>query len=204
MSKIQRAFASSSTELDPRQAPAKPTAQAHAGDKPARYLTRIEAADLLGTSPASIIQLERHGKLPVHWTVLENALGNMRNAPVYKIEDLLKLPRKDRARNAVHDPDELCARAFELFEKGKTIKQVVIELRASLLKIQELRSQWLEISEPLLEVDEESRQRLVQLLGPFEGAGELVTLVETRIRRPSTTLGEDQMQRALDADRRAP
>jgi hypothetical protein len=146
-----------------------------------RFLTRSEAADLLGISVHSILDHERIGRITAHWTIVPDASGRLRDTPLLKVDDVLKLPRRKKSiRPTPDDPDELCARAFELFEKGQTPKQVVIELRATIQKIDALHTEWLDHEGATLTLSETIKAELVTLLGNFEDAGELVALVRKR------------------------
>ena len=98
---------------------------------------------------------------------------------MYRIEDVIKLPRK--TPNATpNDPDELCARAFELFDQGKSLKQAVIELRASLQKITTLHEEWRDIGGVVLEIGDVAKRELVEIFGDFESAADLVMLARKR------------------------
>ena len=146
---------------------------------PPRYVTRTEAADLLGVAYGTILQYERRGKLEVFWTMRPDEIGRMRNAAMYPLEQVLKLPR--RAPNPTpENPDELAARAFELLDKGKTVKQLVIELRATPEKLQRIHTQWLELTGAVLEVTDAERAKLVALLGEFQSVEELIDLITVR------------------------
>lgn len=141
-----------------------------------RWLTRAEAAELLGVSVNTVLNHERLGRIDAKWIVTKNQDGRMRNTPVLRVGDVLKLPRRD-PKPTPDNPDELCARAFALFEKGKNSRQVVIELRATYQKISAIYEEWLDSGGVALTLSESNKRELEGMLGKFDNTDELVCLV---------------------------
>ena len=143
-------------------------------------MTRNEASDLRGTSPAMLIKHERAGRLIPYYSYEADMGGTMRNLIMYAIDDVLKLPRREHAA-VPNDPDELCARAFELFEVGKTITQAVLELRAHYTKVAEFHAAWIEMGGAEIVLSATNCKRLVEIVGSFASADELVDLVQAKV-----------------------
>lgn len=154
----------------------KPAEQLPASTAPARYLSRSEAAELLGVAVSTMMQYEQRGKIVPHWAVIADSTGRLRNSPIYHISDVLKLPRK--APNPTPDnPDELTARAFELFEQGKSLREVIILLRATKEKIDRLHEDWLDVGGAVFTLSEDVRKALEAELGPLASPEHLLERV---------------------------
>lgn len=122
---------------------------------------------------------EHRGRVIAHWAVVPDTSGRLRNTPLYKIEDVLKLPRK--APNPTpENPDELTARAFELFEQGKSIREVIILLRATKEKIDRIHEDWLDVGGAVLTISDPARKALEAELGAFASVEEMIDLVRAR------------------------
>lgn len=167
-----------------RQEP--PSTSIAAGGTVGRYLTRAEAADLLGCSSTTILNWERRGRITPHWAVAPGVDGVLRNSPLLKIEDVLKLPRRD-PNPTPENPDELCARAFVLFENGKTVRHAVIELRASYEKLLAIHAQWLDSGGCVLEISETAKSRFEKAVGGFSTVEELADLVDKIVATTKAT-----------------
>jgi hypothetical protein len=142
-----------------------------------RWLTRAEAADLLGVSVTTILGHERLGRITARWTIVTNARGQMRDTPVLRIEEILKLPRGN-PNPTPENIDELSARAFTLFENGKTAKQAVIELRAAPQKILAIHEEWLDMGGAELVLSAQNKKSLTEIFGEFESTEDLIALAQ--------------------------
>jgi hypothetical protein len=151
----------------------KHSEHSNSSELPGRYLSRREAADLLGVAESTMMQYEQRGKITSHWAVVPDVAGRLRNAPIYKIDDVLKLPRKAPV-SASENPDELTARAFEMFEAGKSVREAIILLRATKEKIDKLHEDWIDTGGAALIIPESSRKALEAKFGPIASAEDLV------------------------------
>lgn len=145
-------------------------------ETPGRYLKRDEAADLLGVSVGTMLAHEQRGRIVAHWAVVPMKSGGLRSSPLYLIEDVLKLPRKV-GNLTPENPDELCARAFEAFETGKSLREIVILLRIAYPKLIEIHEQWKDSGGVALEVPEAIRKQIERKLGPITCAEDLAAKV---------------------------
>src|SRR5262245_33650081 len=68
--------------------------------------------------------------------------GSMKQVEVFDPQEVASLPIH---RGAPLDPGELAARAFELFDAGVALKDVVVELRADPGQVNLLFMQWSEL-----------------------------------------------------------
>lgn len=132
---------------------------------------------MLGVSVQTLLGHERRGRITPHWAVAPDSTGRLRNTPLYTIEDVLKLPRKP-GNLEPENPDELCARAFEAFEAGKSLREIVILLRVGYSRLVEIHEQWRDSGGVAMELSEGTRKALETKLGPFSSADELVEKVK--------------------------
>ena len=128
---------------------------------------------MLGVSNRALLTHERHGRIVVSWIVQADAMGRLRQTPVYPLDGVLKLPRKD-PHPTPENPDELTARAFELFEQGKSLREVIILLRATKDKIEKLHEDWLDVGGAAMILSDANRKALEAKFGPLESAEDLV------------------------------
>jgi hypothetical protein len=146
-----------------------------------RLMTRAEASDLLGCSQATLINYERRGRLTVRWHAAIDQGGKLRGQmAMYLIDDVVKLPRK-HPNPTPENPDELCARAFEMFELGKSEREIVVLLRATYDKIHALHEQWRDAGGVAIELSESQRAAIVRLVGEFSSGEQLVEIVRQSI-----------------------
>lgn len=102
--------------------------------------------------------------------------GAQREVQVFDPRELSKMARR---KIDVHgnDAGEIAARAFELFETGKSLREVVIELRETLPKVEELHEQWLRSGGSELVITPVAQRELERLVGRFDGVAGLVERV---------------------------
>lgn len=149
------------------------------------WITRNQAADLLGISPMSLILWERKGRIVPKTAFRHDARGCLCEQVVYDPAAIIQLPRKS-LRPVAKDPDEFAARAVELFEQGMNDRDIVMELRATFEKVAAARANWLDAGGACRVIMNEHADALTELVGPFETVAELVELVRTALssRRP--------------------
>jgi hypothetical protein len=155
---------------------------------PDGFLSRIQAQDLLGVSNATLMDWERRGLLhPVR------ALSRTSNHKCfyYDATELATLPMAKREKYRP-GPGEIAGRVFEMLRAGKTIADIVIELRVEPAAVEDLRQQWLEsVSTKVLVVSERDRAELERLLGgEIRSSGQLVALARRRVVTNATTREE--------------
>ncbi len=145
-----------------------------------RWLTRNEASDLLGVSVQTIMKHERADRL--HPRIVRRTMGNNAQRDVYVLDpfELLALPRRGRIM-ITDDPDELCARAFELMDRGMNKREIVIELRVSITRVVDLYEQWLDAGGSEMVVGKEARKAIEAAIGPFQTVTELAERIAAKM-----------------------
>jgi hypothetical protein len=142
------------------------------------FLTRTEAADLLGCTPPALITWERRGMLKRYDAVRADARGVIRQLILYDPKELGRLPR--RVRHEGKDQGEMAARAFELFKLGLALTDVVVEVRELPERIAELHTHWLRMGGDAITVSDVAREHLIALVGEFKTVAELVERVKAQ------------------------
>ena len=130
----------------------------------------------------TIVKAERAGKLHPETVMRADGRGVVRSMVVLDVDELTKLPRR-RLFPVPENPDELCARAFELFEQGKTVRAVVIELRAHKEKIDALKQEWLDAGGCDLVLSAAHVEQLARHVGSFSTVTELCDRVAETLTR---------------------
>jgi hypothetical protein len=100
-------------------------------------VTATEAADLLGVSYNTIVNWENAGRLHAHEQRRLLTNGQHREIRVFKDAEVRKFLR----RRDPNDEDEAAARAFEIFQEGRPIREIVTALRVRPERIERLRDQ---------------------------------------------------------------
>lgn len=110
-----------------------------------RWFTRPQAAKALGVSRAQWYGFERRGIVVA--VPVENALGfeekrggGRRATHVIRAEDVARLKDDELVRRMSNG--QLAAAAFEMFQKGKQVVDVVIALRLPPERAEELHGAW--------------------------------------------------------------
>lgn len=140
------------------------------------WLTRTEAADLLGVSDQTIANWDRQQIL--HSQVAKRRLGSGHVTDVY-VYDPRELANAPVKRVVGRTPGDIAARAFEMFERSESRRQVVIATREEPEKVEELYDQWLNMggTDVILTVD--ARQQLMDLLETkIESVADLLVAVK--------------------------
>lgn len=152
------------------------------------WITRNKAADLMRVSVTTIANYERRGKLHPRHAFRPDARGIEHFVAVYDPDELFReLPRGPDRPVANRDPGETAARAFEHFDQGLAVRQIVIELRETPERVHELRESWLNAGGAALTITDTAKQKFEQLVGPFSGVTELLELVEKLVGSPTTS-----------------
>ena len=121
---------SQTSEADPIQRP-----------DPRDWMTREQGSDFLGVSIQTLRNYERRGRLHPQYVYRRDGYGIERRVTAYDPEEIKKLPRGGRTQRLNGD---LAARVFELFNQGRSLRDIVIELRESPNTIKELYTLWRE------------------------------------------------------------
>jgi len=145
------------------------------------WLTRNQVADLLSCAVASVITYERKGLLHPQRELRTDGRV-MRQMIVIDPAEVARLPRK-KLFVVASNPDELCSRAFEMFDDGKSVREIVIELRAHKEKIDALKQEWLDAGGCDLIVTPAIKEQLERHVGMFSTVGELADRVAETLTR---------------------
>jgi excisionase family DNA binding protein len=149
-----------------------PSASDSSEDEP-RWLTATEAADLLGVSYNTIVNWENAGRLHAHKQRRLLTNGQHREIRVFKEAEVRKFLR----RRDPNEEDEVAARAFEMFEAGRQIREIVIALRVRPERIERLHDQWKDFGGAELVVTPVAKRELERIIGPFVGVADIVERV---------------------------
>lgn len=155
----------------------------------------------MGCCYDTIVKLERGGKLHPETVLRADGRGVMRPMAVLDVDELARLPRR-KLFAIPENPDELCARAFELFEQGLSVRHIVIELRAHKEKIDTLKQEWLDAGGCDLVVSHVHAEQIARHVGPFETVGELcdrIAALATRQTIERETIVADVPEGVSDA-----
>lgn len=148
----------------------------------AGWLTRTQAIDLLGVSMSSLTRWEREGILHVQFATR----GNFRQVAVIDPNELCRVPRRHRTP-IPNEAGELTARVFEALDDGKSVREIVIQVRDTVVKVEELKEQWLDTGGADLVVAKAAKERLEALFGPFKTVSELVDLATAKLAEKEAT-----------------
>ena len=163
------------------------------------WLTRSQASDLLHVSDRTLKDWEQDGTL--HPQRADRVLtdGRHREVVVYDPRELAAISARRvlRTRVAGQSGDgEISARAFEAYEDGVTCAGVVVKLRITPERAQELYDQWERMGGIEVVLGPRAREELVRLVGPFDGVPGLVQ----RLREVMLRLQELQVVSPSEAD----
>jgi hypothetical protein len=142
----------------------------------ATWLTHQEAADVCRVSYNTIKNWVQRGLLHPQRALRTLPNSAHREVQVFDPRELSKMARR---KIEAHTPDdgEVAARAFELFESGKSLREAVIELRETLPKVEELHEQWLRCGGSELVITPVAQREFERLVGVFDGVAGLVQRV---------------------------
>jgi hypothetical protein len=145
------------------------------------WLTRNESADTLRVSVTTIATYERQGKLNPRYAYRTDSRGIEHRVAIYDPKELVKLRRVEARGPALREPGEIAARSFELFNRGMTIREVVIELRELPDHVQQLHESWLITGgskDTELTITLPIKEDLERLIGPFTTLTDLLRLIQ--------------------------
>lgn len=137
------------------------------------WITRNQAADLMGVSPQLLLIWERKGKIIAKAAYRHNVSGSFVEQVVYDPVAVMRLPRRS-LRPISKDPDELAARVTECLELGWSDRDIVLELRVGYEKVARLRDLWMDGGGATRVLTRELADRLAEIVGPFETLAEVV------------------------------
>jgi len=146
------------------------------------WLTRYEVAQFAGIGLSTVISHERRGNLHPRRVYRVDTRGAERPTTVYDPAEVTKLPRRERVSMA-RSAGETTARAFESFREGRTIEEVVIELRETFDLVSDLHHQWLDASEAARVISPMAWEALESMVGPFASVTDLVEQLKERLKR---------------------
>jgi hypothetical protein len=150
------------------------------------WLTRNQSSDFLRMSVTTIGNYERRGKLHPQHAYRRDARGIEHRVAVYDPAELLKLLHPTGQRETPREPGEVAALCFEAFDQGKTIRQIVVDLRETPERVQTLYERWLDVGGADLTITLVAKEALEKLLGQFTSVADLLTLIEGLKQRSST------------------
>jgi len=137
------------------------------------WLTRNDICDLLGVSFQSIRTLEAREML--HPRRVRRAVGDgsERLVYIYDPKEVARVPMKDRMV-AIRTPGETCARCFELFDLGKSIREIVIEMREMPDVIETYKEKWLDAGGSDRVITPAAWEILAGVVGSFDSIADLI------------------------------
>jgi len=153
------------------------------------WLTRHEASDLLRCSTQTLKNYTERNMLHPREAFRKDRGGFERLMLVYNPKELAALPQRNaggQPRIAVREPGEQAARAFELFREGLQLDEIVIQLRETPDRIEQLHERWLDQSQARYVITPEAKKAFEDLVGGFSTVAELHDLVARRIKALST------------------
>lgn len=139
------------------------------------WLTRNESVDLLNISVQTLRNYEQRGLLHPLRVPRKDPRGREQSAIVYDPRELANLPRGiGRPLASQREPGETAARAFEFFDEGKPMREIVRELREQPDVVQALHDKWLDMGGADLVISPGAKMELERTLGTFETVAELI------------------------------
>lgn len=152
------------------------------------WLTRDETSDVLRCSLQTIKNYEAQGKLHPRYAMRKDRGETERMMLVYNPKELAELPAKKPGgpREALREPGEQAARVFERLREGVPLDEIVIELRETPDRIDQLNERWLEQTKERHVITPTARKALEELVGSFKDVTELVELIKKKLAPAST------------------
>jgi DNA-binding transcriptional MerR regulator len=147
------------------------------------WLTRNESTDMLSISTQTLKNYEQRGMLHPLRVPRRDARGHEQHVVVYDPKELLKLPRGiGRPFISPREPGEIDARCYEMFDQGKTFREIVIALRQTSDNVRMLHERWLDDRGADMVITAEAKEALEAVVGPFTDVTELVMLVAKLVK----------------------
>jgi DNA-binding transcriptional MerR regulator len=157
------------------------TSRAQAPQDLGHWLNRQQAALLMDVAYTTLLALEKKGLL--HPQQVRGPSGRM--IYVYDPDELIaRVPRRKIVAN--NQPGEKVARAYELFELGKSINDIVVEMRETAAQVREWREEWLDGGGADYVLNRQARAELAAVVGAFATVPELIERVRERAGKAAT------------------
>lgn len=144
------------------------------------WLTRNSVMDMLGITLTTLRQWEHRGRLTPVPHRRRGPHGQYREVYVYDPNVVAKLPRRAMHVGSGLTPGEVAARAYEMFDDGRSIRDVVKEVREPSDKVRQLHEQWLDDGGADLVLSATAKGELEAKVGPFATIAELVDRVRPK------------------------
>jgi hypothetical protein len=145
------------------------------------WLTRNQVADMLGVSVQTILNWESKGYLHPRMRPGTSAERG-RQVHVYDPHEVASLPQRAKRRAArADDVHEISARAFELFDRGASMRHVVVKLRKAPEEVERLHEQWRDLGGADSVITPEAHAELARWFGPFASVAELCERVHAML-----------------------
>jgi hypothetical protein len=126
----------------------------------------------------TIANYERKGKLRPIYVYRPDSRNVQHRVAVYDPDELLRLPHPLTQQPPNQEPGELAANCFELLGKGKTVAEIVIELRVTPDQVNALRESWLDSGGTDLIITPTAKKTFEKLIGAtFTNISDLLDLV---------------------------
>jgi hypothetical protein len=164
------------------------------------WLTCAQASDLLGRSENTIRTWRRAGRLNPRMASRTQPSGVVLDVQVYDPRELTAVGSRGGRVVAPGDPGELAARAFELFDDGVPLRQVVVRLRETPARVAELHDQWAELGGADLVITAPARTELERFVGPFADVAGLVERVRATLGMVVEVEAEGRLATASEAE----
>lgn len=148
------------------------------------WLTRNETSDVLRCSLQTLKNYEARDVLHPRHALRNDRTGAERMMLVYDPKELAELPAKKPGgpREAIREPGERAARIFEMLREGRALDEIVIELRETPDRIDQLHEHWLDQTKVRYVITPEAKKTLEQLIGgTFKSVTELVELLAKKL-----------------------
>ena len=147
------------------------------------WLTRDETSDMLRCSLQTLKNYQARDKLHPQYAVRKDRTGAERMMLVYDPKELAELPAKKPGgpREALREAGEQAARIFELLRQGWPLDEIVIEMRETPDRIDDLHERWLQQTQARHVITPEARKVLESLVGSFKDVTELVELITKKL-----------------------
>ena len=179
---------------DSWNSPSKPPAKAVAEIVPAEqletWLTRTEAAELMHVSEKAILNWVDDGLLhPQSRAQSIEVRDGRRSVNVYNPRELLEIGSKRVRKSAPPStPGAIAAVAYECFDDGLTMRDVVRRTHRPLKEVEALHEQWLEAGGADIVITGQAKAMLEACVGSFDNVTELCERVESMSKEFDTQL----------------
>jgi len=129
---------------------------------------------MLSCSSQTLANYERKGSLHPQHAYRPDGRGAEHRVIVYSPHELTKLASKLHRHIAPRDPGEIAGRAYEMYDEGKSEREVVRELRLTPEAVQILHDKWLDGGGSDRVLTPNAWEAIERAIGPFRSVTELV------------------------------